>query len=139
MCTDYGVYVDNYGKRSRCTELQYPSQPQYASVLSSSKYGVKYLLSFSNTHIDVFSVTQTEWVQTINLKATKPLQTFGEKYAHSFLFAVHFSKLITFFSVIFCITNALDLPNLVQIVIEGENKIKVFGKFDLLVVALPGS
>ena len=74
---DYGVYVDNHGKRTRHLELQYPSQPSYASILRSSES--TYLLVFAQTHIDVFDVHQTKWVQTINLKATKPLQMFGDK------------------------------------------------------------
>ncbi len=76
--------MDNHGKRTRSVELQYPSQPCYASVLRSSSHNsatttTTYLLIFSLTHIDVFNVEQTKWVQTINLKATKPLQTFGDK------------------------------------------------------------
>lgn len=104
----YGVYVDNHGKRTRCVELQYPSQPSHASILRSNNHNVNYLMIFSKTHIDVFNINQTKWVQTINLKETKPLQTFGE-------------------NMLICITNALDLPNLVQIAIDSDMKIKVHG------------
>lgn len=109
----YGVYVDNHGKRTRSVELQYPSQPCYASVLRSSSHNsatttTTYLLIFSLTHIDVFNVEQTKWVQTINLKATKPLQTFGD-------------------NILFCVTDALDMPNILQIVVDSDSKIKVRG------------
>lgn len=80
LLKDYGVYVDNHGKRTRCVELQYPSQPSYASVLRSSQHNTTYLLIFSLTHIDVFDIDQTKWVQTINLKATKPLQSLGDRW-----------------------------------------------------------
>ena len=35
------------------------------------------LLVYSDTHIDVFDVVSGEWVQTINLKRTKPLMRTG--------------------------------------------------------------
>lgn len=79
LLLDYGVYVDDHGKRTRCLELQYPSQPIAASILRSESKQTSYLLIFALTHIDVFDINEIRWVQTINIKATRPLQTFADK------------------------------------------------------------
>ncbi|KAH9416425.1 hypothetical protein DERP_012853 [Dermatophagoides pteronyssinus] len=104
----YGVYVDDHGKRTRCLELQYPSQPIAASILRSDSKQTSYLLIFALTHIDVFDINEIRWIQTINIKATRPLQTFAN-------------------NILFCKTNALDLPNLIQITIKDDNLIRVSG------------
>ncbi|XP_046919780.2 serine/threonine-protein kinase gek isoform X2 [Dermatophagoides farinae] len=104
----YGVYVDDHGKRTRCLELQYPSQPIAASILRSESKQTSYLLIFALTHIDVFDINEIRWVQTINIKATRPLQTFAD-------------------NILFCKTNALDLPNLIQITMKDDNLIRVSG------------
>jgi hypothetical protein len=74
---DYGVYVDSYGRRTRPVELQFPTQPLFIATLQISQNST-ILLTFSSTHIDVFDFSTTQWVQTINLKATRPLQTHGD-------------------------------------------------------------
>jgi len=77
LITDYGVYVDSYGRRTRSVELQFPTQPLFIATIQISQNST-ILLTFSSTHIDVFDLSSTQWVQTINLKATRPLQTHGD-------------------------------------------------------------
>jgi serine/threonine-protein kinase MRCK len=74
---DYGVYVDSYGRRTRSVELQFPTQPLFIATLQISQNST-ILLTFSSTHIDVFDLSTTQWIQTINLRATRPLQTHGD-------------------------------------------------------------
>ncbi|XP_015791530.1 serine/threonine-protein kinase Genghis Khan [Tetranychus urticae] len=95
----YGVYVDSCGKRTRAIELQFPSQPNYVATLETeiNNKNVQLLLAFASTHINVFDLETTEWIQTINLKATKPLQQHGKGY-------------------LLGLTNANDFPMLVQFV-----------------------
>lgn len=73
------MYVDDHGKRTRSIELQFPSKPIYASILRSESNDAAYLLTFTETHIEVFDINEMKWVQTINIKATKPLETFSKK------------------------------------------------------------
>lgn len=100
MLTDYGVYVDCSGRKSREQELHFPTVPLHVATLTADLSGgsVKLLLAFSATHIDVYDLSTTEWVQTINLKSTKPLQTHASN------------------SSLLCLSSALDLPLLVDIV-----------------------
>ena len=79
---DYGVYVDIFGRRSRSLELQFPTQPLYCASLEAVINGklCQLICAFSSTHIDVFDLCTTHWVQTINLKATRPLQQHGVGY-----------------------------------------------------------
>ncbi|CAG2109207.1 unnamed protein product [Medioppia subpectinata] len=97
----YGVYVDSHGRRTRPFELQFPTQPLYISTLSTASHS-SLLLSFSSTHIDVYDMTSTQWIQTINLKSTRPLQTHGQQS-------------------LLCLTSAYDLPLMVQIVASNRN------------------
>jgi hypothetical protein len=71
----------------------------------------KLLLAFSTTHIDVYDLLSTQWVQTINLKSTKPLQTHGE-------------------GSLLCLSSAYDLPLLVNLVPSGRHDLllKVSGE-----------
>lgn len=101
---DYGVYVDTNGRRSRQQELQFPTQPLYTATLTtplSNGPPKLLLLTFSAGHIDVFDLETTLWIQTINLKCTKPLQSHGE-------------------STLVCLNAASDLPILVSIVPSGR-------------------
>ncbi|RXG67109.1 Serine/threonine-protein kinase Genghis Khan, partial [Armadillidium vulgare] len=66
------VYVDSAGRKSREKEIMYPAIPTAIAVNSGQ------LLVYSETHIDVFEVSSGEWIQTINLKRTKPLNTTGD-------------------------------------------------------------
>lgn len=101
---DYGVYVDCNGRRSRQQELQFPTQPLYTATLTTplaSGPPKLLLLAFSAGHIDVFDLQTTHWIQTINLKCTKPLESHGE-------------------STLLCLNAASDLPILVCIVPSGR-------------------
>ncbi|XP_046400063.1 serine/threonine-protein kinase MRCK alpha isoform X1 [Ischnura elegans] len=66
-----GVYVDSQGRKSRDREIMYPAVPQAVSCCDG------HLLVFSETHVDVFEVGSGEWVQTLNIKRTKPLNALG--------------------------------------------------------------
>ncbi|KAI8477684.1 Serine/threonine-protein kinase MRCK alpha, partial [Branchiostoma belcheri] len=59
-----GVYVDASGRRSRQQELMWPAPPVH-------------LCNFSENQVDVFDVNKVEWVQTMPLKKTKPLNQDG--------------------------------------------------------------
>ncbi|XP_064087873.1 LOW QUALITY PROTEIN: serine/threonine-protein kinase Genghis Khan-like [Macrobrachium nipponense] len=65
------VYVDSSGRKSREKEIMYPAIPTAVAVCDGL------LLVYSDIHIDVFEVLSGEWVQTINLKRTKPLMRTG--------------------------------------------------------------
>lgn len=65
------VYVDASGRKSREKELMYPAIPTAVGVCDGL------LLVYSDIHIDVFEVLSGDWVQTINLKRTKPLMRTG--------------------------------------------------------------
>lgn len=105
--SDYGVYVDNNGRRSRSQELMFPTQPLYVSImdvnLSSSNSSTKLLLAFSLIHIDIYDLHSTQWIQTINLKNTKPLHTHATN------------------SSLLCLTSCSDPPVLVNIVPSGRH------------------
>ncbi|XP_046676035.1 serine/threonine-protein kinase Genghis Khan isoform X4 [Homalodisca vitripennis] len=66
-----GVYVDSQGRKSRDTELMYPAVPAAVSYCDGQ------LLVYSETHVDVFNAASGEWLQTINLKRARPLNTAG--------------------------------------------------------------
>ncbi|XP_078593882.1 serine/threonine-protein kinase MRCK alpha-like isoform X15 [Branchiostoma floridae x Branchiostoma japonicum] len=66
-----GVYVDASGRRSRQQELMWPAPPVHLC------YNTPYLLSFSENQVDVFDVNKVEWVQTMPLKKTRPLNQDG--------------------------------------------------------------
>ena len=75
--------MDYQGRRIReRLELQFPTQPCYVATLQthlSDGTLTNLLLCFSATHIDVFDIVTTNWVQTINLKLTKPLEAHCKK------------------------------------------------------------
>ena len=62
-----GVYVDHNGKRSRSQEMMWPAPASYFAYMEP------YLLCYSENAIFVFNVKTVEWIQTLNLKKTKPL------------------------------------------------------------------
>ncbi|XP_033608922.1 serine/threonine-protein kinase Genghis Khan [Cryptotermes secundus] len=66
-----GVYVDAQGRKSRDREIMYPAIPQAVSFCDG------HLLVYSETHVDVFNCASGEWVQTINVKKAKPLNSTG--------------------------------------------------------------
>lgn len=98
------MYVDSNGKRTRSVELQFPSQPLYVASLETKLNGrtVLVLLIFSSTHINVFDLHTTQWIQTINLKNSRPLYQHGQGY-------------------LMCLSCTSDAPTLVQIIPSGNN------------------
>ncbi|XP_043252876.1 serine/threonine-protein kinase Genghis Khan isoform X3 [Colletes gigas] len=65
------VYVDSQGRKIRDREIMYPAVPTAVS------YCEGYLLVYSETHIDVFDCTTGDWLQTLNVKRARPLNTSG--------------------------------------------------------------
>ncbi|XP_017876835.1 serine/threonine-protein kinase Genghis Khan isoform X1 [Ceratina calcarata] len=65
------VYVDSQGRKSRDREIMYPAIPTAVS------YCEGYLLVYSGTHIDVFDCATGDWLQTLNVKRARPLNTSG--------------------------------------------------------------
>ncbi len=66
-----GVYVDVQGRKSRDREIMYPAVPVDVSVCDGK------LLVYADTHIDVFDVASGDWVQTVNIRKTRPLIKTG--------------------------------------------------------------
>uniref|UniRef100_A0A1I8BZ05 non-specific serine/threonine protein kinase n=1 Tax=Meloidogyne hapla TaxID=6305 RepID=A0A1I8BZ05_MELHA len=89
-----GLYVDANGRRSRSQELMFPCR---GSTQSSFAYRTSHLLHFSEHQICVFKVQTAEWVQTINLRLSRPLHSNG----------------------LFVLCQILDLPHLVML---GSNQ-----------------
>lgn len=101
----HGVYVNSFGFKAQEADLQFVTKcTSVASLLlehsSSSKL---LLLAFSVNHIDVYNAQNGEWLQTMNLKNTKPLQDYGV------------NSLV-------CMTGALDSPLLIQITRKGDSE-----------------
>ncbi|XP_014247988.1 serine/threonine-protein kinase Genghis Khan isoform X2 [Cimex lectularius] len=65
------IYVDSQGRKSRDTEIMYPAIPLAITYCDG------HLLVYSDTHIDVFNASTSHWVQTINVKRARPLNTTG--------------------------------------------------------------
>lgn len=66
-----GVYVDVQGRKSRDREIMYPAVPTDVAVCDGK------LLVYSETHIDVFDTVSGDWVQSINIRKTRPLVKTG--------------------------------------------------------------
>jgi len=66
-----GVFVDSQGRKSRDREIMYPASPTDVSVCDGK------LLVYSDTHIDVFDTLTGDWIQTINIRKTRPLTKSG--------------------------------------------------------------
>ncbi|XP_015923489.1 serine/threonine-protein kinase Genghis Khan isoform X7 [Parasteatoda tepidariorum] len=94
-----GIFVDGQGRKTRDKELMFPALPTGISQRDD------YLSVYSDSHVDVFEVNTGDWVQTINLKKTKPLSTCG----------------------MLCLTLATELPHMVYLhnVQHRENQIRV--------------
>lgn len=67
-----GVFVNGQGKKTREKEVMFSAVPLSVS------YHDSYLCVYMDSHIDVFEVTSGDWVQTMNLKKTKPLCRDGQ-------------------------------------------------------------
>lgn len=66
-----GLYVDAQGRKSRDREIMYPAIPLFVSYCDG------HLLVYTETHIDVFNAASGEWVQTVNVKRARPLNSSG--------------------------------------------------------------
>ncbi|XP_055372859.1 serine/threonine-protein kinase Genghis Khan isoform X2 [Condylostylus longicornis] len=65
------IYVDLQGRKSRDREIMYPAVPTHITYCDG------HLLVFSETHLDVFNTQTAEWVQSIGLKRSRPLNNQG--------------------------------------------------------------
>lgn len=65
------VYVDRHGRKSRDREIMYPAVPTAIGVRDG------HLIIYSETHIDIFNCVTGEWVQTLNVKRSRPLLETG--------------------------------------------------------------
>lgn len=65
------IYVDLQGRKSRDREIMYPAFPTYIT------YSDGHLLVFSETHLDIFNTQTSEWVQSIGIKQSLPLNNVG--------------------------------------------------------------
>ncbi|XP_054720162.1 serine/threonine-protein kinase MRCK alpha-like [Uloborus diversus] len=94
-----GIFVDGQGRKTRDKELMFPALPTGVSQRD------EYLCVYSESHIDIFEVSTGDWVQTVNLKKTKPLSSSG----------------------MLCLTLATELPHLVYLhnIQHRENQIRV--------------
>lgn len=88
-----GVFVDLQGRKSRDKEIMYPAIPVAVACADGN------LLVYSDTHVDVFDCTTGEWLQTINLKKSKPLSGNG---ALSIAFIMDFPHVVYLSNVIRC-------------------------------------
>ncbi|XP_035208817.1 serine/threonine-protein kinase MRCK alpha-like isoform X2 [Stegodyphus dumicola] len=94
-----GVYVDGFGRKSREKELMFPAPPEAVSFTDG------YLNVYSETHVDVFDAASGEWLQTLNVKKTKPLCRNG----------------------VLCFSLATDLPHIIYLhnVLHRSNRVCV--------------
>lgn len=94
-----GVYVDGFGRKSREKELMFPAPPEAVS------YTDGYLNVYTDTHVDVFDISSGEWLQTLNIKKTKPLCRNGN----------------------LCFSLATDLPHVIYLhnVLHRSNRVCV--------------
>ncbi|XP_059615804.1 serine/threonine-protein kinase Genghis Khan [Phlebotomus argentipes] len=65
------IYVDLNGRKSRDREIMYPAVPTHIT------YSDGHLLLFCETHLDVFNCQTADWVQSIGLKRSMPLNCYG--------------------------------------------------------------
>lgn len=105
---NHGVYVNSFGFKTQDSDLQFVTKCNTIASLSlEDKFGLRLLiLAFSNNHIDIYNAFDGEWLQTINLKNTKPLHNHA---VNSLL----------------CLTGALDLPLIVQITRKGDQDLRL--------------
>lgn len=110
---NHGIYVNSLGFKTQDADLQFVTKCNAtASLLLEDKFQLQapsyrlLLLAFSTNHIDVYNIADGEWLQTINLKSTKPLQ---QNAINSLL----------------CLTGALDLPQLVQLTLKGGQDLRL--------------
>jgi serine/threonine-protein kinase MRCK len=65
------IYVDQQGRKTRSNEIMYPAVPTFIT------HENEFLLVYSDTHLDVFNIETSEWVQSIGLKKARPLCNDG--------------------------------------------------------------
>ncbi|XP_060574804.1 serine/threonine-protein kinase MRCK alpha-like isoform X2 [Ruditapes philippinarum] len=66
-----GIYVDSHGRKSRQSEIMWPAAP------TSISYSAPYLICYTENSVFVYDVQTSEWVQTLCLKKTKPINRDG--------------------------------------------------------------
>ncbi|XP_013178610.1 PREDICTED: serine/threonine-protein kinase Genghis Khan isoform X2 [Papilio xuthus] len=65
------LYVDRAGMRARDAEIMYTAQPLYHAINDT------HLMIFTSSHIDIYEIESGEWVQTLNLPNSRPLDECG--------------------------------------------------------------
>lgn len=103
---NHGIYVDSMGFKLRDPDLHFVTRCNCLATLAIDTGEPQkrlLLLAFSFNHVDVYDTSTAEWIQTINLKNTKPLQK-------------------TAVNSLLCITGAIDSPVIVQITRKGDLK-----------------
>lgn len=65
------IYVDQQGRKTRSFEIMYPATPIFIT------HENEFLLVYSETHLDMFSIDTGEWMQSIGLKKSRPLCNDG--------------------------------------------------------------
>ncbi|XP_025194244.1 serine/threonine-protein kinase Genghis Khan isoform X2 [Melanaphis sacchari] len=66
-----GIFVDSQGRKSRDREIMYPSD------LIDASYCDGHLLIYSETHINIFNADSGDWIQTLNLRNSHPINNTG--------------------------------------------------------------
>ncbi|XP_050527294.1 serine/threonine-protein kinase Genghis Khan [Daktulosphaira vitifoliae] len=85
-----GIYVDAQGRKSRDREIMYPSD------LIDASYCDGHLLIYSETHVNIFNADSGEWVQTLNLRNSHPINNTGSLticYIDDFPYIVYLSNI----------------------------------------------
>lgn len=103
---NHGIYVNSSGLKTQDTDLKFITKCNtIASLTLREEYAPSpttklLILAFSVNHVDIYNAVDGEWLQTINLKNAKPLQTSAN-------------------ATLLCTTEALDIPLIVQISQRG--------------------
>jgi serine/threonine-protein kinase MRCK len=69
LFSSLGVYVDMHGRKTREKEVMFPSVPLAVGYHSG------YVMLYAENHVNVIEASTGEWIQILNLKRTKPLDS----------------------------------------------------------------
>ncbi|XP_017770239.1 PREDICTED: serine/threonine-protein kinase Genghis Khan isoform X2 [Nicrophorus vespilloides] len=114
------AYVDQHGRKSREREMMYPAVP------TSIGYRDGHLIIYSETHMDIFNCSSGEWVQTLNVKRSRPLNDTGSLSVCVLNDLVHMLYLSNIHQ-----HEVLNLDNIVPIDREGRILQRTRRKFSL--------
>lgn len=105
---NHGLFVNSMGFKTNDPDLQFVSRWNAIASLSVLVNSIRRLMIcvFSKHHIDIYDTENAEWLQTINMRETKPLQSHAEQS-------------------LLCITNAIDIPMLVEITAKSDPQSRI--------------